>query len=223
MRARLSLIAVVLVLGAQACGSSDEPAPAPAGPLIAGLGDSITAGAPLYYPDPAAQRILGDRLDPQSQWEYWALRRLHRPIRNCGVAGERTDQIAARLDTCAQGASAMIVQGGTNDLLQGIPAQTVAGRLLAMVRSAKAKGLRVGIVEVIPIRDPPPNIVAAIADLNIRIAGIARSEGVRLIRWHHLLEDPAQPGAMLDRFTTDGIHPTVAGYRLLGEAITVPG
>ncbi|MEY2513221.1 MAG: hypothetical protein QOJ89_579, partial [bacterium] len=113
MRARLPLIAVVLVLGAQACGSSDEPAPAPAGPLIAGLGDSITAGAPLYYPDPAAQRILGDRLDPQSQWEYWAQRRLHRPIRNCGVAGERTDQIAVRLDTCAQGASAMIVQGGT--------------------------------------------------------------------------------------------------------------
>ena len=41
-------------------------------------------------------------------------------FRNCGVFGERTDEIAARLDQCADGADALIVQGGINDIAQSL-------------------------------------------------------------------------------------------------------
>ena len=49
------------------------PAPA-AAPSIAALGDSITAGSPLWDPDPAVRAQLGSALDQHSQYEYWAAR-----------------------------------------------------------------------------------------------------------------------------------------------------
>ena len=40
--------------------------------IVAALGDSITAGTPLWDPDPAVRRDIGAVLDEQSQWPYWA-------------------------------------------------------------------------------------------------------------------------------------------------------
>ena len=62
---------VVLALLLANCGG-DEPAPAPdAGDdsvLIAALGDSITAGSPLWDPDPAVRDRIGPALDARSQF-----------------------------------------------------------------------------------------------------------------------------------------------------------
>jgi len=44
--------------------------------VVAALGDSITAGSPYWDPDPEVRAQIGDELDEQSQWEYWAARRL---------------------------------------------------------------------------------------------------------------------------------------------------
>jgi len=192
--------------------------------VIAALGDSITAGSPGYNPDPRAKRLLGKALDERSQWEYWAEQRLGPSvtIRNCGVPGERTDQIALRLASCAKGADAVILEGGLNDLFQGRTPETIVKNLQQMVRQAKALGLRVGITELLPLRDPEPGAADAIEAMNGQIASIARTEGIRLYRWYPLVEDPDRPGTLRHDLTGDGLHPTVAGYRLLGDAITRP-
>jgi lysophospholipase L1-like esterase len=192
--------------------------------VIAAVGDSITAGTPGYNPDPKAKKLLGRTLDERSQWEYWAQRQLGASvtIRNCGVPGERTDQIALRLAFCTQGADAVILEGGLNDLIQGKSVDSIVQNLQAMVRKAKAMGLRVGITELLPVRNPEPAFADTIELLNSRIEGIARTDGARLYRWYHLVEDPNQSGSLRADLTTDGLHPTVAGYRLLGDAITVP-
>ncbi len=123
MRAHVYLY-VLLALAAAGCGGSEGgeiETVSEEGPIVvAALGDSIHAGSPYWDPDPEVRAQIGDKLDEQSQWEYWAAKKDPRlRFRNCGVYGERTDQIAKRLEACAAGADVLVVQGGINDLVQG--------------------------------------------------------------------------------------------------------
>jgi lysophospholipase L1-like esterase len=59
-----------------------------------------------------------------------------------------------------------------------------------------------------PAKEPP------IRALNAMI----RAFGVPLLPFHDTLEDPERPGRMKAEWTdADGDHPSVAGYRRLGE------
>jgi lysophospholipase L1-like esterase len=201
------------------------PARRPTHPiLIAALGVSITAGSPLWDPDPRVRAQAPDQLNDQSQYEYWAQRRLGRNarFRNCGVFGERTDQIARRLEHCARGAQVLIVQGGINDLAQGRRARAAADRLRAMVRRGKALGLRVALADVLPWNNGHPRFTARIDELNRLIARVGHDEHVPVLPFHDALADPARPGRMRAQLTVDGNHPDVAGYRLLGNAFSLP-
>ena len=184
----------------------------------------ITAGSPAYDPDPTLQaRIPGDP-DPQSQYQYWAARRDPQlEFRNCGVYGERTDQIAARLNDCAKDAKVLIVQGGINDIAQGRPLEPAAANLRQMVERGKKLGLRVAITELLPWNNGYPDGDPKIRRLNELIRGIARDEHVPVLPFYATLDDPQSPGRMREEWTSDGDHPSVEGYRLLGErALKLP-
>ena len=58
---------------------------------------------------------------------------------------------------------------------------------------------------------------APIRQLNELVAALAAEEGVPLLPFHANLEDAARPGRMREEWTSDGDHPSVEGYRLLGE------
>jgi lysophospholipase L1-like esterase len=208
----VSFLALVLLAG---CGGSGTN---PATTLVATLGDSITAGSPGYDPDPRMRDTLGFGADEKSQWQYWAQKA--RPglrFRNCGVYGERTDQIAARLDECANGAHVLVVQGGINDIAQGRPVESAASNLLKMVQRGKHLGLRVAIAELLPWNNGYPQTDRPIRRLNELIRKFGRGENVPVLPFYETLEDPAQPGRMREEWTSDGDHPSVEGYRLLGE------
>jgi lysophospholipase L1-like esterase len=169
--------------------------------IVAALGDSITEGSP---------GLPG--------WDVWAARADPRlQIRNCGIYGQRTDEIMARLDDCALGADVLVVQGGINDIAQGRPVEQAAENLRAMVRRGKELGLRVLLVDVLPWNNGWPDAEPEIRRLNELIAGIARDEDVPLLPFHDTLEDPERPGRMREEWTSDGDHPSVEGYRRLGE------
>ncbi len=185
--------------------------------VVAALGDSITAGSPLWDPDPATRERIGTALDERSQWPYWAARRQPElELRNCGVPGQRTDEIAARLEECASGAQVLVVQGGVNDVAQGRP-EPVAENLRAMVRRGRELGLRVALVDLLPWNAGGPGTAETIRALNERIRELAAEEGVLLLPFHDTLADPQRPGAMREEWVADGDHPTVEGYRRLGE------
>src|SRR5918912_3495170 len=180
--------------------------------FVAALGDSITEGSPGYD-----SRRGGDET---SQWEFWAARaNPELAFLNCGIYGERTDEIAARLDACAADADALVVQGGINDIAQGRDVETAAETLRAMVRRGRELGLRVYLADVLPWNNGWPDAEPEIRRLNELVHAIAAAEGVPLLAFHDALEDPDRPGRMRDEWTSDGDHPSVAGYRILGDLV----
>ena len=208
----MTLIGVLALAG---CGGSSPPEPTT---LVATLGDSITAGSPGFDPDARMRDVLGFGADEKSQWQDWA-QKAHPELsfRNCGVYGQRTDEIARRLGDCARDAKVLIVQGGINDIAQGRSVEKAAENLRRMVERGKALGLKVALVELLPWNNGYPEADPKIRHLNELIHGIAKDEQVPVLRFYSTLEDPARPGRMREEWTSDGDHPSVEGYRLLGE------
>lgn len=184
--------------------------------IVAALGDSITEGSPGY------DRERGG--DETSRWDYWAaLADPRLEFRNCGVYGERTDEILARFDACVVGAHIVVVQGGINDIAQGCSVDAAAENLRTMVRRGKERGLAVALADVLPWNNGWPDAEPSIRRLNELLSQVAREEAVLLLPFHDTLEDAERPGRMRTDWTSDGDHPSVEGYRRLGElAFRVP-
>jgi lysophospholipase L1-like esterase len=51
---------------------------------------------------------------------------------------------------------------------------------------------------------------------------MASAEHVPVLPFYSTLEDPARQGRMKEQWTSDGDHPSVEGYRLLGERAFQP-
>jgi lysophospholipase L1-like esterase len=185
---------------------------------VAALGDSITAGSPGYDPSAGMAKLLGEGQVPKSQWEYWAQQQDPRlEFRNCGVFGERTDEIARRLVSCQRGADVLVIQGGVNDLAQGRSPASAAANLRRMVERGKSLGLKVEVADVPPWNNGYPTFAPRILALNRLIHRLGRAEHVRVLPFYAVLQDPVRPGRTKDTWTADGDHPSVQGYRRLGE------
>jgi lysophospholipase L1-like esterase len=191
--------------------------------IVACLGDSITAGSPLWDPDPAVRARIAAP-DERSQWEWWAMRAdPSLELRNHGVYGERTDEIALRLPAAVEGADALIVQGGINDIAQHRRVEEAARNLAGMVEHGRSLGLRVlAIADVLPWNNGDDRAAAEIVRLNELVASIAQGHALALLRFNEALRDPLLPERMRDECTDDGDHPSVEGHRLLG-ALLQPG
>jgi lysophospholipase L1-like esterase len=168
---------------------------------VAAVGDSITAGSP--WDD-----------DPSVGWPAAAAAadsRLRFTVR--AVYGKRTDEISAWVDEAAAGADVLVVQGGINDIAQRRPVPDAAANLGAMIDRGRQLGLAVVVAEVLPWNNGWPAAEPQIRELNRLIAEL----GVPLLRFHNTLEDPERPGRMREEWTVEGDHPSVEGYRRLGE------
>jgi lysophospholipase L1-like esterase len=186
--------------------------------IIASIGDSITAGSPLWDPDPAVRADEIPQPDERSQWQWWATQtRPQLEFRNHGVNGERTDQIAARLNEALNGAEALVVQGGINDVVQRRSIDDAASNLGAMVERAQQLGFRVALADVLPWNNGDDRAAHEIIRLNELVRAIADRLDVPLMSFHDTLVDPEQPYRMRADWTDDGDHPSVEGHRLLGE------
>jgi lysophospholipase L1-like esterase len=168
---------------------------------VAAIGDSITAGSP-WDDDPAVGwPAAAAAADPRVRFTVRA------------VYGKRTDEIAAWLDEAADGADVLVVQGGINDIAQARPVDEAAANLREMIRRGQELGLRVAVADVLPWNNGWPRAEAAIRELNASIQAL----GVPVLPFHKTLEDPELPGRMREEWTVEGDHPSVEGYRRLGE------
>jgi lysophospholipase L1-like esterase len=181
--------------------------------VVAVAGDSISAGSPLWDPDPTVRARI-PAPDERSQWQWWASQADARlEFRTTAVYGERTDQIARRLDLVLVGADVLVVQGGINDVVQRRPVEEAVRDLEAMLERGHAAGTALAVTDVLPWNNGDERAATEIARLNALI----RELGATLLPFHDALADPADPTRMRDGLTDDGDHPSVEGHRLLGE------
>jgi lysophospholipase L1-like esterase len=181
--------------------------------VVAVAGDSISAGSPLWDPDPAVRARIAAP-DERSQWQWWAARADPRlEFRTTAVYGERTDQIAGRLDLVLDGADVLVVQGGINDVVQGCPAELAVLNVAAMLERGRAAGLALAVADVLPWNNGDARTAEDIRGFNALVHDLT----ARLLPFHDTLADPADPTRMRGGLTDDGDHPSVEGHRLLGE------
>jgi lysophospholipase L1-like esterase len=185
--------------------------------VVAVAGDSISAGSPLWDPDPAVRARIAVP-DERSQWQWWATRADARlAFRTTAVYGERTDQIARRLDLVLAGAEVLVVQGGINDVVQRRAVEETARDIGAMLERGRAAGVALAVTDVLPWNNGDERAADGIRRLNALIAEVAADAGATLLPFHDALADPVDPTRMSDGLTDDGDHPSVEGHRRLGE------
>jgi lysophospholipase L1-like esterase len=188
--------------------------------VVAVVGDSISAGSPLWDPDPAVRARIAAP-DERSQWQWWAAQADARlEFRTTAVYGVRTDQIASRLDLVLDGADVLVVQGGINDIVQGRLVELAALDIAAMLQRGRRAGVALAVTDVLPWNNGDARATEDIRSLNELI----RTLTTTLLPFHDTLADPGDPTRMRDGLTNDGDHPSIEGHRLLGElAFRLPG
>jgi lysophospholipase L1-like esterase len=186
---------------------------------IIALGDSTTAGTPGFL-SPLEAPPNG-RGDETSQFAYWLTRaRPDWDVRNRGVNGERSDQIAARMQRDVIDATpvAVVIIAGVNDIYQGLAADRVTASLRTMYDRAAHAGIRVVAGTIVPYN-------TATADQNARMRQVndwirAQVNGEPPIACADTRAAVASAGDpdRLDE-SPDGLHPSPAGYRRMAEAL----
>jgi acyl-CoA thioesterase-1 len=170
--------------------------------VIVALGDSLTAGFGLPESESFPAKLEA------------ALRAQGREVSvvNAGVSGDTVSAALARLDwALPPNASAVIIELGGNDALQGLPPAEIEASLVKIVERLKTKGLPVLIAGM----ESPRNMGKDYVDQFRAIyADIARRYGA--VFYPFFLDGVAlDDGLMQD----DGIHPNAKGVDRIVQGI----
>jgi lysophospholipase L1-like esterase len=186
---------------------------------IVALGDSTTAGTPLFL-SPLEAPPEG-RGDARSQFAYWLMRA--RPdwlVLNRGINGERSDQIAARFDrdVIAERPDAVVIIAGVNDVYQGRAAAEVTRVLRDLYDLAARASIPVVAGSIVPYNTATAAANAAMREINQWI----QSEAAR--RANVSFADTRTATAAADdpdrlAASPDGLHPDVDGYRRMADVL----
>ena len=171
-------------------------------PVIVAFGDSLTAG--LGLPQDAAF--------PAQLEAALKARGTEARIVNAGVSGDTAAAGLARLDwALPDDASAVIIELGGNDALQGIPPEGTKAALEKIIEKVKARGLPILLAGM----EAPPNMGKDYAD---RFRAIYPDLAARygLVLYPFFLEGVALNDSLLQG---DGIHPNTGGVAVIVEGI----
>lgn len=136
------------------------------------------------------------------------------------IAGKRVAELLPAAEEAAAGRpAAVVVNLGTNDLVQGRSAPEVLADLDRVTDVVDDQAC----VHVVTVNEgilafDQPDIRTRIQGVNAGLRDLAARRGYRVIEWsalvaqHDVAGDPAHP------VTSDSIHPTPAGFALLTQA-----
>src|SRR2546422_4807991 len=185
---------------------------------IVGLGDSTTAGTPGFR-SPLEAPPRGDG-NPESQYAHWMMQSHPEwTVLNRGINGETSEEIRARLprDVLQVHPAYAIVLAGVNDIFRGDRPETVERHLAAMYADILDAGIVPVAATVLPYNMATARSSGDILTLNAWIENLTKVLGILFCDTHAAVADPGDTNRL--RGTPDGLHPDVAGYRAMGEAL----
>lgn len=182
--------------------SSAEPNVADNRPVVAALGDSLTAGLGvdlrLNYPARLQARI------DAAGYRY--------KVVNAGVSGDTSAQGLNRLSTVSRMHPAVvIVELGANDGLRGIPPAETRKNLEGIIRMMLGEGAKI----ILAGMEMPPNYGPQYTrQFHAIYPDLAKTYGLALIPF--FLQGV---GGIPELNQDDGIHPTAQGYAIIVENV----
>jgi lysophospholipase L1-like esterase len=139
-----------------------------------------------------------------------------------GIGGQTTPQMLIRFrdDVIALHPRAVHIMAGTNDIAGNTGAATMAtvqGNIESMAELAHAHGIKVILASIppaaafpwSPAKQPAPQIAA----FNAWLRGYAKTHGYTYVDYHAALT--TAEGGMKPGLSSDGVHPTPAGYAIM--------
>ena len=185
---------------------------------IVGLGDSTTAGTPGFR-SPLDAPPDGNG-NPESQYAFWMMRSHPEwTVLNRGINGETAEEIRARLtrDVLQVHPAYAIILAGVNDIFGGERPETVERHLAAMYADVLDAGIVPVAATVLPYNVATARASGDILTLNAWIENLTKVLGILFCDTHAAVADPADSTRL--RGTPDGLHPDIAGYRAMGNAL----
>jgi acyl-CoA thioesterase-1 len=163
-------------------------------PVIVALGDSLTAGLGLPQ----------DQAFPAQLEAALKARGIAARVVDAGVSGDTAAAGLARLDwALAHDASAVIIELGANDALQGLPPEGTKAALTAIIEKVQARGLPILLAGMEAPRNMGKEYVEAFGAIYTDLA--ARYD---LILYPFFLEGAALNQSLMQ---ADGLHPNAKG------------
>ncbi len=169
---------------------------------IVALGDSITEGYPFTN---------------QESWVKYLAQELQCPVLNQGICGDSTSGMRERFrrDVLAYTPTHVIILGGANDACERIHLKRVSANFIAIVELCKQHGI-------IPIFGlPTPSLFIEeeqfLSEYRNWLKGYADALNIMVVDFHSPFLDRIGAGQGPQLFV-DGIHPSIEGYTLMGEA-----
>ena len=149
-----------------------------------------------------------------------------KPYVGRGISGQTTPQMLVRFrqDVIALQPAVVVILGGTNDIAGNTGPATlemIQDNLTSMVDLASANGIRVVLASVLPARAyrwrPGLEPAAKIVALNDWMKRHAAARGMVYLDLHSAMADAEQ--GMKAALSDDGVHPNLAGYRLMSALV----
>jgi lysophospholipase L1-like esterase len=146
-----------------------------------------------------------------------------KPYVNRGISGQTTPQMVVRFhqDVVNLKPAAVVILAGTNDVAENTGPMTeemTMDNFRAMAEMARGNEIKVVVCAIPPAADFPwrPGMgpAAKIRSLNAKLEAWARAEGLVWVDYYTPLADAN--GGMKPGLSMDGVHPTVAGYAIMG-------
>src|SRR5688500_8028998 len=191
------------------------------------LQKSASANARLSAPAAGEDRVV---FMGNSIFEVWA-RHLPttfpgKPYINRAIGGQTTPQMLVRFrqDVVALRPKVVVILAGTNDIAGNTgpsSVEMIQDNFASMAEIAKANGIRVVLLSVLPVDDypwrrgldPAPKIMA----LNAWMKQYAADHGAVYVDLHSAMENERH--GLKSHLTSDGVHLSEAGYRMMSPLV----
>ncbi len=145
-----------------------------------------------------------------------------------GISGQTTPQMLVRFrpDVLALRPSVVVILAGINDIAENtgpISLENIYGNIISMIQLARVNKIRVVISSILPANAFPwrPLIKPAekIEKLNSMLEAYCKTNKIIYLDYYSKMVDENK--GLDKRFTGDGVHPTLAGYKIMEPLVEI--